>query len=199
MSLAGIILAAGVSRRMGRVKALLEYEGETFLDRLVGILAADCDPVIVVLGHHAARIEAGFERRAQALVVHNPDPDRGQLSSLACGLRAVPAGSEGVLFTPVDYPAVRPATVALLLESFRAGGPAASVAIPVFDGRRGHPVCISGAVAAELLDLPPDSEARAVIRRHQADTCLVDVDDPGVVEDVDDPEAYRRLLERARP
>ena len=90
MSVAGIILAAGESRRMGFPKALLRYRDETFLDTLIGLFAARCSPVIVVLGAHADRIRARTLRPATFVI--NPDYQRGQTSSMQCGLRAVPAG-----------------------------------------------------------------------------------------------------------
>ncbi|HXF27317.1 MAG TPA: NTP transferase domain-containing protein, partial [Bryobacteraceae bacterium] len=80
----GLILAAGASRRMGTSKALLTVGGETFLDRLIGLLSVVCEPVIVVTGHDALQAKDG-------MFVTNPEPERGMLSSLQCGLRAVPA------------------------------------------------------------------------------------------------------------
>lgn len=111
MKLAGLILAAGASSRMGRPKPLLELEGETFLDRLIGLLAAHCSPVLVVLGHAAEAVQAGLRRAAEARFVINADYRRGQLSSLQCGLRGLPSDADGVLFTLVDLPAVQAATI----------------------------------------------------------------------------------------
>lgn len=193
MSLAGLILAGGASTRMGSPKALLACQGETFLDRLIGILATCCRPVIVVLGHEAETIRAGLSRAGQATFVVNENYQDGQLSSLQCGLAAVPAEPDGVLFTPVDHPAVAPATVAALTEAFarRAG----ALVIPRFRGRHGHPVCCARELIPEFLALGGDSQAREVIHRHSSQTCYVDVDDPGILADVDDPEAYRSLIQ----
>src|SRR4029079_18049295 len=82
--IAGIILAAGASSRMGTPKALLDYRGETFVGRLVRVLQTTCNPVIVVLGYHADALRAGIPAGAQVVV--NPDPSRGQLSSLQTAL-----------------------------------------------------------------------------------------------------------------
>lgn len=194
MSLAGIILAAGASRRMGVRKALLLYQGETFLDRLIGLLAAECSPVLVVLDPAGDAVRARLSREAQAQFVVNPDPARGQFSSLQCALRALPEEAEGFLFTPVDHPAVMPATLAALVTAFRGTG--APVVAPRYQGCGGHPVCCSRELAAEMLAEPPHSQARAVIRRHAAHIHHLDVEDPGVLEDVDDPIAYARLRRR---
>ena len=187
---AGLILAAGESRRMGSPKALLLYQGETFLDRLIGLFLQRCSPVIAVLGAHHDRVRAGMRRAAQAVLVENPDFRRGQLSSMQCGLRAVPPNAEGVLFTLVDHPAVQPETVAALLAP-AAPGP---LRIPQSGGRRGHPIWFSMPLVEEFLALPGASTAREVITRHAAEIAYIPVDDPGILADVDDPEAYATLL-----
>jgi molybdenum cofactor cytidylyltransferase len=180
---------------MGSPKALLDYCGETFLDRLIGLFSAVCDPVIVVLGYEADRIRAELRRAGDARFVINPDPDRGMLSSFQCGLRELPADVHGVLFTLVDHPAVNSATLTSLADAFSQDG--APVTKPVYAGRRGHPVCITRHVADEILALPVDAQAPDVLRRYYDVTRLVPVNDPGVVEDVDDPAAYAKLLETA--
>jgi molybdenum cofactor cytidylyltransferase len=177
---------------MGSPKALLEFRGQTFLDRLIGTFSQFCSPVVVVLGCEANRIRAGLQRAAQALFVENPDYHLGQLSSMQCGLRAIQRETEGVLFTLVDHPNVQPATIAVLLEP-----PRADLAIPRWNGRRGHPLFFSAALRQDFLELSPDSQAKVVIARHADRLRLIDVDDPGIADDVDDPAAYRRLLETA--
>jgi molybdenum cofactor cytidylyltransferase len=193
MSLAGLILAGGESRRMGSPKALLDFGGETFLDRLILILAQSCSPVIVVLGCEPQRIKAGLSYPDLATFVTNPDYTRGQLSSLQCGLAALPPETEGVMFTPVDHPAVRPSTVARIARRFHERSPRELLVVPRAEGRRGHPVCVAWALVTELLALPLEAQARDVIHRHLQETAYVDVDDPGILEDVDDPEAYHRV------
>jgi molybdenum cofactor cytidylyltransferase len=188
VSYAGVILAAGESRRMGSPKALLELDGETFLDRLIRCFSLHCSPVIVVLGHEPEVIRAGVRAAGNAVFVLNPDYQRGQFSSLQCGLRAAPAKADGVVFTPVDHPNVEPETVARLIEA------RAPVAIPQYLGRHGHPVLISRALVAEFLAMPADAEARTVIQRHAHETRYIDVADAGILDDIDDPEAYHRLL-----
>jgi molybdenum cofactor cytidylyltransferase len=193
VSVAALILAAGESRRMGFPKALLLYRDDTFLDTLVGLFAARCQPVIVVLGAHAGRIREGARR--PATFVTNADYQRGQTSSMQCGLRAVPPGAESVLFTLVDHPAVAPATLDALLA-----GPGPPVRIPRpllrvprYQGRRGHPIWFSRELIAEFLDLPENGTARDIVRSHAARTEFLDVDDAGILADIDDAAAYGRL------
>ena len=193
--IAGIILAAGASSRMGSPKALLDYRGETFVERLVNLLSRVCDPVIVALGHHAAAIRARVERSAQMVI--NPDPDRGQLSSLQAALAAIPAEAEGFLFIPVDCPAVELATVRRVAAAFESRKPETLLVIPRIGDKRGHPVFAVRSLAEELLALPPTGQARDVVHGHRAQTEYVNVDDPGILTDVDDLEAYRKLMRSA--
>ena len=193
-SIAGIILSGGASRRMGTAKALLRFQNETFLDRLIRVFSAVCDPIVVVVGEHADRIRSGIERGRDVLFALNPDPDRGMLSSLQCGLALVPAGSEGAMFLPVDHPHIELSTIQTLAARFRAARP--PVTVPTYSGEHGHPVCIAPGLIAELLALPPDGKASDVIHRHVPQTQYIEVADPAVVTDVDDPQAYATLLAR---
>ena len=190
MSAAGLILAAGESHRMGSPKALLDFRGETFLDHLVGCLSAVCSTVIVVLGHGADHIRAGVRASNEAIFVVNADYRLGQFSSMQCGLRAVPPDAAGVVFTLVDHPSVESSTLERLVRS------PATVAIPRREGRRGHPIFFSRGLIAEFLALPAEADARRVIERHAAQIEYVDVEDPGILLDIDDPAAYRRFVGR---
>jgi molybdenum cofactor cytidylyltransferase len=176
---------------MGRPKALLPIDGQTFVDRLVTVFSYACDAVIVVLGYGADAIQRGMQ--STATVVVNPDPARGQLSSMQCGLRAMPSGTDAFLFTPVDYPAIEQDTISLLIGA--AGrNPNCPLVIPRFEGRRGHPVLCHSKLGAEFLALDAQAQAREVVHRYLDQAVYVDVADAGTVSDVDDPAAYERLL-----
>jgi molybdenum cofactor cytidylyltransferase len=190
-AIAGLILSGGASLRMGSPKALLEIDGETFLDRLIALLSRECAPVIVVLGFGAERIRSGVERGDEAVFAMNPHPERGMLSSLQCGLRALPDGLDAVLFTPVDLPNVQSSTITALAQGFREH--AAPVTIPMHARRHGHPVCVAQSVIDELLAAAPESQARDVLKLHRNHTRYVEVHDPGILLDIDDREAYLAL------
>jgi molybdenum cofactor cytidylyltransferase len=194
--IAGIILAAGASSRMGSPKALLEYRGETFVNRLIRVLSRSCDPVIVVLAHHAPAIRAQADPHAQFVV--NPDPDRGQLSSLQTALAVVPSEVDGFFFTPVDCPAAEPETVSFLTHAVAQRDPATLLVVPQFQGKHGHPVFAAHPLIAEFLALPATAQAREVVHAHKHQTRYINVDDPGILADIDDIEAYRRLAGSSR-
>lgn len=194
---AGVVPSAGSSRRMGRSKALLELDDATFVHRAVRSLAGGgCEPILVVVatGEDAVAAEA---RRAGARVLHNPDPGEGPITSLRLALAEVGARVEGIVYLPVDHPLVRPETVALLLYEARASD--APIVLPVHEGRRGHPAVFRAELFAELADPGLEGGARTVVHGHLAAARLVEVDDPGVLADIDTPEAYADLLGAAPP
>jgi molybdenum cofactor cytidylyltransferase len=194
--IAGIVLAAGRSSRMGEPKALLVYAGATFLQRAVRALRdGGCGRVIVVMGaptDPAAASIAAQARKLDADVAVNDAAHSEQVDSLRAGLLAVAADADAVVVLPVDVPAVDARAVRAVVDAFAARG--APVVRASFDGRNGHPVLFSRALFAELLggDLPEG--ARTVIHRHAAASEGVAVPDAGVVADVDTPDDYRRLL-----
>ena len=192
--IAGLILAAGESSRMGQDKALLIYQGRTFLETIVATLhKAGIERVAAVLGHHAEQILQAVKLEGVETVI-NRDYIRGQTSSLQAGLRALESPSlEAIMLCLVDHPLVSVETVRALIASFRERG--THVVIPIFRNQRGHPVVISRTLFEELLRLSPDEGADTVIRKYRDATQFVEVDDQGILLDVDDSEAYRRLSE----
>ncbi len=190
--IAGIVPCAGASTRMGTSKALLDAGGRSFLAAVVGSLfGGGCTPVVVVVG--AGR---GDERRramaAGALVLDNPDPGEGPITSLRVALATLGADVDGVAVCPVDHPLVRPETVADLVEAFVAGD--APLVLPVHAGRRGHPTLFRRTLFTELADPALEGGARTVVHRHLGEALQLEVDDGGTVTDIDTPEAYRTAL-----
>ena len=188
MSVTGLILAAGESRRMGSPKPLLDFGGRNFLDTLLALFTPRCAEVIVVLGAHAERVQR--ETALPARFVVNHAYQLGMITSLQAGLRAMDPASEGVLLTLVDHPAVAPATLDALLAE-----PRPLVRVPRRGDQRGHPIWFAASLAAEFLALGPEQAARDVIRAHAVESEFLDVDnDPGILADIDSPQDYARLL-----
>ena len=194
--IAGVLLAAGESRRMGYPKPLLRYRGTTFLGHLVEVLRGQVDPLILVLGHEADRIRKVVP--TDVTIVVNPNYQLGQLSSLQSAIRPALAGQsaiEGALVALVDHPCITRELISLLIRTFEEQRP--PVLIPTYRGRRGHPMIFSAPLFSELLEAPLDQGARVVVRRHKA--LELAVEDEGILQDLDDPETYRRVTGNSVP
>jgi CTP:molybdopterin cytidylyltransferase MocA len=190
--LAAIILAGGESRRMGKPKALLEFRGHTFLENLLEVTRhprVECQRV--VLGATADEILARVVLPAEVGVI-NANWRRGQLSSLQAGLRNLPAGTEGAIVCPVDHPLVSAALVAKLIASFDTSRGA--ITLPVYKGRRGHPVIFRATLYEELLAADAEIGARAVVRAHRDATVEVPADEEAVILNLNDPEVLQKAL-----
>lgn len=202
-SIAAVLPAAGASRRMGRPKLLLPFAGGTVVGAtLTALLDGGAERVAVVVATGDEALQAWARRRPGALVAVNPDPARGMLSTVRCGLEALGGATElvrrgtALLVTPADLPALAAATVAAVADALRAGAP---LAVPLHDGRRGHPLGIAPALLPEVAELDLAVGLRQLLERHAGSVREVAVDDAGCLRDVDTPRDYRRLAGRELP
>jgi molybdenum cofactor cytidylyltransferase len=196
--LAAIVLAAGDSTRMGRPKALLpDPDGRPFVARLVRTFAAaGVETIVIVTGRLHDQIQAALDDDlppVHAVCVRNPDPSRGQLSSLWVGLDAAdrPAVA-GVLVIPVDIPMVDPATIRQVIDSWT--GRRAPIVRPVVGDRHGHPVLFDRAVFDDLRRAPLDQGARRVVHANTDRIVNVSVNDEGCLADIDTPADYAKVV-----
>jgi CTP:molybdopterin cytidylyltransferase MocA len=192
----GIILAAGLSTRMGTSKALLlAGSGRTFAHLLAHTLLDGGVTDALIVGRPD---DEPLQREVDALGSHvrfvvNEHADTGQLSSVVAGLNAADRpGVRGVLVTPVDAPFVRSSTIRALIETASAAHP--PIVRPAYHGRHGHPVMFSRVVFDELRRADPSVGAKAVVHAHAGDVINLEVDDPGVLVDVDTPDDYERII-----
>jgi molybdenum cofactor cytidylyltransferase len=183
---------------MGRPKPLLEWRGEPFLKTQIRLYQEAGCAVHIVLGREAADIAAACPATSTAVLLLNPEPDRGMLSSLKIALSALPAATPAALFTPVDNPGVLPATVRSMLSLWREKR--SPLVIPRHEAKRGHPVLIDAGAIAALLAWPDESTPRDFIRSQHHLAAWADVDDARVTLDIDTPDQYEAfLLREARP
>lgn len=202
-----VLLAAGESRRMGRSKSLLEWQGLPLIEHQARILSlAGIPDIVVVLGHRAQEVEEVLTQMelpscgSHLRWIVNPDFRKGKLTSLQAGLRSVqsvvaPRVPGPILILNVDQPR-RAETITKVLKAHEAGVFRQSVlfTIPSFDGKGGHPIAIERSLLQEVVDLPPDSMGLRLVReRHIAQVQWVDLKIPELLWDVNRPEEYKRV------
>ncbi len=190
-SVAGIVLAAGLSERMGRCKLALPFRAKPLLAHVVTAAAGShLSPLIVVLGEDAPQLKESIDFGGARVRV-NPHSRTGRASSLKTGLQQVPPECAGAMVLLGDQPLVTAGLINTLLASFRRH-PEQWVA-PVYRGRRGNPVVIPRRWFPDLLTLAGDQGPRRLLSSPGLRLHLVEVDDPAVVIDVDTPEDYQAL------
>jgi molybdenum cofactor cytidylyltransferase len=201
-SFAGLILAAGDSSRMGRDKALLPWppsaagtvpSTETFLSAIIRLFLRTTDFVLVVAGKNDSVLAPVVYAHGASLVV-NPDPSRGQFSSLQVGLREVlNRGRDAAMITLVDRPPVKPATIQRLHHAFETSPQNTWTVVPEFSGKHGHPYLVGREMIEEFLRVSATSSARDVEHQHRQHVQYFAVDDPLVVVNINTPEDYAGL------
>jgi molybdenum cofactor cytidylyltransferase len=204
-SFAGVILAAGNSSRMGRDKALLPWppatagqapSNETFLSAAIRSLSRATDFVVVVVGGNERALAPIIFAHGASLVV-NPDPSRGQFSSLQVGLGEVlNHGRDAAMITLVDRPPVSDATIQILLHRFETADDNTWAVVPEYSGKHGHPYLAGREMIEAFLRAPVTTIAREIEHKHQTHIQYVQVEDPFVALNINTPEDYASLLAR---
>lgn len=188
-----IVLAAGESRRMGVQKLLLPFGSTTVIGHIVDqLLRSVVDQVIVVVGHEPNRMTEELADRPVEIVT-NPNYKTGMLSSVRCGLRVLPQQAEAVLVALGDQPAISSELVHEMVEAFRTTDK--SILVPVYAGRRGHPLLFAKHYRDEILTSFDDVGLRGLLRAHPDDVFELKVSTPTVLSDMDCPEDYLRELD----
>ena len=191
----GLVLAAGMARRMGTTKQLLPFGDKTVLQTVVDTLCgARLAGVSVVLGHDAEAVRESLRDRPVRFCV-NEAYREGMFSSVLCGLRGLPADADAALIALGDQPQIALNAVRAVAQAYREGDK--GIVIPVSGGKRGHPVLIDlPRYRREILSLSGDRGLKPVVRGHPEDTLEVPVDDEGILRDLDTPADYRAEVAR---
>ena len=177
---------------MGRPKALLPIEGETFIGRIVGSLKrTQVGKILVVLGHNAGPLAAAIGALPVEILI-NPNYQLGQLSSLQVAVRNLlpDPDCDGMLVHLVDHPYIDASLVDRMIRQFYESKK--DIVVPRCRGKRGHPVLFSRRLFGELLDAPMDQGAKAVVNAHGDATLEMETDEEGITVDIDTPELYRQ-------
>ena len=193
-SAVAILLAAGESRRMGRSKALLPWQGVSLLEHQIAALrSGGVDNVVVVLGHQADKLTTVLEGVEGVTWQINPNYLQGKTTSIKVGVRALePDRPDAVLILNVDQPRSAE-TIRFLLKEHRSGKNL--ITIPEYRGRGGHPIVLDSALLGELLSIDEETlGVKAVVQRNLALTRRVEMDTPEVLWDLNTPEEYQAAL-----
>ncbi|MGZ4877561.1 MAG: NTP transferase domain-containing protein [Candidatus Angelobacter sp.] len=186
-----VVLAAGISRRMGTPKQLLRIDGETMLERtLKNVRASNVSEIVLVLGYAAESVKKEISTEG-VKIVHNPNYEQGMGTSLRTGLAAVDANATAALIVLADQPWVGSDTLNSLIACHGESTP--QIIIPTYKGFRGNPVLLDRSVFPELQGLTGDVGCRAIFGEHTENILKLPVDDPGILLDVDSRDDFETL------
>ena len=191
----GIILSAGESKRMGTPKQLLPWGKTIILQQVIdNATASHLAQVILVLGSRAAEIADKITLSPKTRIVINKDHLEGMSSSVICGIKNAPAGAEAFMLLLGDQPFITPAIIDRVLDEYQKSKP--GIVIPVYNGKRGHPVIFSAKYKPELLAIA-DNGAKAVVNNHPGDVLEIPLDAPEILTDIDTPQDYQKAKDHA--
>ena len=195
--MAAVVLAAGFSRRMGAFKPLLLFGATSILQQILWTMRnAGVGTLRVVVGSNAHLVIPILDRDGVQWAMNDRYAE-GMYSSVQTGVQDLPTAVAAFFLMPGDMPLVRGETLARLIAEWdeRPGG----ILYPCHAGRRGHPPLIAGTYIPEILRETPPGGLRTLLGRHAAEAREIPCDDPGILQDLDTPDAYQESLRRTYP
>ncbi len=184
-----IILAAGESKRMGKLKPLLKFDGRTFLEQIISVLKdSEVDGITAVLGAEAETVKESIDLSGIDVVI-NEDYQKGQLSSLIAGIKSVPEETDAIVVCLADSPFINIKTINNIIRSFKEKN--VPIIVPVCSGKRGHPVLFSKSLFKEIIEAPEDQGAKYVVHSNKERVFELDTFDKGILIGINTPEDYR--------
>jgi molybdenum cofactor cytidylyltransferase len=195
MSVGAIVLAAGLSMRMGTNKLLHEIDGEPLIRRVVRVvLDSRIDPVVVVLGHQAVETGAALAG-LECVTVYNSNYRGGLSTSIHAGTNRLPQGCNGVLIVLGDMPSLSPLLIDRMTTAFETDT-ANAICVAVHKGRRGNPVLFARRYFPDLLNLGGDVGGRRILAENTQHVCEIEADDDAPLVDIDTPDALAAFRAR---
>jgi molybdenum cofactor cytidylyltransferase len=186
-----IVLAAGESKRMGEPKMLLDFGGKTMIERVLdNVKAPEIDRIIIVLGANREKI-ADKLNDSSLIYSYNEKFTEGMLSSVICGVRSVPEETEAIIVFQGDQPFINKSVISILVKAYSITGK--GIVIPLFNGKRGHPLLIGKKYFHEIEQLDASEGLRALSRKHDDDVFTVDTNEPGILRDFDTKDDYNKI------
>jgi molybdenum cofactor cytidylyltransferase len=190
--ISAILLAAGQSKRMGELKQLMPFGQSTIVEQAVdNLLGSAVDEVIVVVGYKAEDVMNAIAAKPIKLVI-NPNYEQGMSTSIMAGLKSVHSRVQGVMLALGDQPLVNSQTINRLIEEFYNHDK--GIAVPTYQGRRGHPIIFAIKYKKQLLKLRGDVGGRKVIKDYPDDVLEVAVDSESVIADFDTTDDYQAYV-----
>ena len=187
-----IILAAGESKRMGFPKMILEFKGKTMIENVIlNVADSKSDYTLVVLGANKENIIA-IIGNYDIKYCYNEYYKEGMLSSVQCGFKNLPSKFEAALVFQGDQPLISPSVIDSLINRYRSTDK--GIIIPVYKGKRGHPLLLDSKYRDEIDKLDPDEGLRSISYINPGDVLEVDTDDPGILRDFDTYDEYKKEL-----
>jgi molybdenum cofactor cytidylyltransferase len=178
---------------MGKQKLLLPFAGKTLIQTvLANVAGSRVDRILVVLGSDWEKVRETIKPFSVGIAL-NPDFRSGMLSSVLCGIRALPGDTQAVLIVLGDQPMISSAVINRILAAFPSSGK--GIIVPTYEGRRGHPLLIDLKYKAEIEALDPGTGLRGLIRRHAEDLFEVEVPSPAILKDIDNRQDYLQEAE----
>ena len=193
LSISAIVLTAGASSRMGKPKAFLEWNGSTFIEIILSNLADIKIPTIVV-SNASINIFCRLKSTKNVDWAENLRPEDGMLSSFRCGLRKLKSKKTNVMLCLIDHPAVEQETYKKLCNNAKKN----KIVVPVYEGRRGHPVIFGADFICELLEKECPEGAKTIVKSHPESVLEIEVDDKGILIDIDTPRDYEVAFRQAQ-
>jgi molybdenum cofactor cytidylyltransferase len=183
-----IVLAGGESKRMGSPKMILPYEGMTIIEKvLASVLSSDVDKVVTVLGSNKDEVMKVIEK-LPVLHCHNSNYKDGMLSSVKCGFEFLPDDFRAAMVFLGDQPMAEASVINKIIKSYNESGK--GINVPVFEGKRGHPILVDKKYKDEIINLDEPDGLRGLLRKHPDDLLEVETENSSVLMDIDTKEDY---------